>query len=184
MNKRIWSYPLHTQKDMLSWTIVSPLFRLTCCCTVVSLAEWGSVTETSKWMLLHDFQKDHLQFFPSLPFISFPILPRYHIYPSIRQAPFMIRKTPTPSMFNFVHIHKATVPNLFCEQALHWAPVSTCFKATTYADMQLTYKYYKESHLYSNLYVLCFKLKLPYSVTSRESSWPQLCLCTAWSHWV
>jgi len=70
---------LFTQKDMLSWTIVSPLFRRTCCCwphviicTVVSLAEWGSVTETSKGMLLHDFQKDHLQFFPSLIFYKFP----------------------------------------------------------------------------------------------------------------
>lgn len=88
-------------------------------CTVVSLPEWGSVTETSKWMLLHDLQKDHLQFFPSLPFISFPILPRYHIYPTIRQAPFMIRKIPTQSMFNFVHIYKAPVPNLFYEWALH-----------------------------------------------------------------
>ena len=90
-------------------------------------------------------------------------------------------------MFNFVHIHKATVPNLFHEWALHWAPVSTCFKATTYlfiADTQLTYKYYRESHLYSNFYLLCFKLKLSYSETSRGSSCLQTCLCTAWSQWV
>ena len=178
---------------MLSWTIVSPLFMLTCCCwphvilcTGASLAEWGSVTETSKGMLLHNFQRDHLQSFPSLPFIRFPILPIYHIYPTIRQAHFMIRKIPTQSMFNFVHIHKATIPNLFYERALHWAPVSTGFKATTYmyiADMQLIYKYYRESHLYSNFYVLCFKFKLPYSETSTGSSWLQMCLCTAWSQY-
>jgi len=52
------------------------------------------------------------------------------------------------------------------------------------AYKHLTYKYYRESHLYSNFYVLCFKLKLPYSVTSRGSSWLQTCLCSAWSQWV
>ena len=135
-------------------------------------------------MLLHDFRKDLLQFFPSLPFTSFPILPRYHIYPTIRQAPIHDQENTYTEHVQLVHIHKANVPNLFYEWALHWAPVSTCFKATTYtciADMQLTYKYYKESHLYSNFYVLCFKLKLSYSVTSRGSSWLQTCLCTAWS---
>jgi hypothetical protein len=90
-------------------------------------------------------------------------------------------------MFNFVHIHKVIVPNSFYEQALQWAPASACFEAITYmyiADMQLTYKYYRESHLYSNFYVLCYKLKLPYFITSRGSSWLHMCLCTVWSHWV
>ena len=75
----------------------------------------------------------------------------------------------------------------FWTHHVHWALVSTCFKATTYmyiADMQLTYKYYRESHLYSNFYVLCFKLKLPYSLNSRGSSWLHTCLCTAWSQWL